>query len=88
MPIIGYMTPLLTLHFLYSLAGIIDDKLNILQNDEMVNLIKTTRTQLKQVQLAHDQNQVVLTRDQKNQLDTCLSVNYQDLIKLSPQGVL
>ena len=26
-PIMGYFLPLLTLHFLYSLAGIIDDKL-------------------------------------------------------------
>lgn len=29
-PIIGYFVPLLTLHFLWSLAGIIDDKLEIL----------------------------------------------------------
>lgn len=42
-PIIGYLVPLLTLHFLWSLAGIIDDKLETLQFDEMVSLIKVAR---------------------------------------------
>ena len=30
LPILGYVAPLLTLHFLWSLAGIIDEKLAVL----------------------------------------------------------
>lgn len=46
-PIIGYFIPLLTLHFLYKLAGIIDEKLAELQREEMLNLIYTAKKQFK-----------------------------------------
>ena len=43
LPMIGYIVPLLTLHFLYSLAGIIDDKLEGDQKNEMVDMVKVSR---------------------------------------------
>ena len=39
-PIIGYFTPLIALHFFYSLAGIIDEKMSKYQLKEMLSLIK------------------------------------------------
>ena len=42
LPILGYAAPLLALHFLYTLAGIIDDKLGQFQQDEMLKLIKVS----------------------------------------------
>ena len=38
-PILGYILPFLTLHFLYSLAGIIDDKITTDKQDEMLKMI-------------------------------------------------
>lgn len=64
-PILGYFVPLLTLHFLYTLAGIIDDKLHVHQMVEMVNLMKIARHQFKQIQTAVEQCQVLLNRQEK-----------------------
>lgn len=60
-PIIGYLVPLLTLHFLYSLAGIIDDKMEANQQTEMIHLIVIGRKQFKLVKAAHEHGQVILT---------------------------
>lgn len=40
MPLVGYLAPLFALHFLWSLAGIIDDKMEANQRKEMLRMIK------------------------------------------------
>lgn len=61
LPILGYAAPLLALHFLWSLAGIIDDKLGQLQIDEMLNLVKISRRQLKLIKVALEEGQIKLS---------------------------
>lgn len=62
LPILGYFIPLLTLHFLYSLAGIIDKKLEDHQIEEMVNLIKISRNQFRAIHISLEQGQIQLNR--------------------------
>lgn len=45
LPIIGYLMPLFALHFLWSLAGIIDDKMELNQKREMLDLVKIAKKQ-------------------------------------------
>ena len=71
-PLMGYFVPLLALHFLYSLAGILDEKLEDQQFNEMVNLIKTARNQFRMIKLSHDYGQVYLDLKQKKLLNECL----------------
>ena len=40
LPFFTYIVPLMTLHFLYTLAGIISDKMRDLHDQEMISLVK------------------------------------------------
>ena len=87
-PIIGYVIPLFTLHFLYKLAGIIDDKLEELQRDEMINLVEICRKQFKLISVAHDHGQVQLSNAQKLQIQEFLMINFDKLLLYHDDGTL
>ena len=53
-PIVGYFAPLLTLHFLYSLAGIVDNKIKKDNQHMMIEVIYVSRKQFKLVRAALD----------------------------------
>lgn len=59
-PLLGYLLPLLTLHFLYSLAGIIDDKITNDKHTEMVKMIEISIKQFRLIKAAHSKDKLKL----------------------------
>ena len=50
LPILKYCMPLLTLHFLWKLSGIIDNAMHNNQQNELLKLLKTARKQFLQIE--------------------------------------
>lgn len=65
MPLVGFLVPLLTLHFLWSLAGIIDDKMEFNQRREMLSLIKIGKKQFELIKSSFDLGQIQINKAQK-----------------------
>lgn len=86
LPILGYIMPLLTLHFLWSLAGIIDDKMHQNQQNEMYQLLNVSMKQFKLIQNADLRGQIQLSLIHRQKLNALLAVNYDDFIEYKPDG--
>lgn len=51
-PLVAFIVPLLTLHFLYNLAIIIDDKITVDKQNEMIKMINIAVKQFKLINVA------------------------------------
>lgn len=86
MPMLGYFVPFLTLHFLWSLAGIINEKLADLQREEMLILIKISRKQIKLILTAMDEGQIKLSKCQEKQVREYFHFQYDKYIIYNENG--
>ena len=63
LPILKYCMPLLTLHFLWKLSGIIDNAMHNNQQNELLKLLKTAKRQFLLIEDADEEKRVLITRD-------------------------
>ena len=61
LPIIGYFMPILSLHFLWVLSGIVDKKMHQNQENELFQLITVAMKQFKQVKKAGEKGRIRIT---------------------------